>query len=105
MRGTDTQQSGIFSYLSLEERVPERHPLRAMRRMTDEALQGLSAKFNELYSASGRPPIASEKLLRVLLLQILYTVPSERLLMDQLQYNLLFQGSVGLNMDERVWVA
>src|SRR5438128_7889809 len=105
MRGTDTQQSGMFSYLSPEERVPERHPLRAIRRMTDEVLQGLSAKFNELYSATGRPSIAPEKLLRALLLQILYTVRSERLLMEQLQYNLLFRWFVGLNMDEPVWVA
>jgi transposase len=95
----------MFSYLSPEERVPERHPLRAIRRMTDEVLQGLSANFNELYSASGRPSIAPEKLLRALLLQILYTVRSERLLMEQLQYNLLFRWFVGLNMDEPVWVA
>src|SRR4051795_8435611 len=105
MRGTDTQQSGMFSYLSPEERVPERHPLRAIRRMTDELLQGLSAKFDELYSATGRPSIAPEKLLRALLVQILYTVRSERLLMEQLQYNLLFRWFVGLNMDEPVWVA
>jgi transposase len=105
MRGTDTQQSGMFSYLSPEERVPARHPLRAIRRMTDEVLEGLSAKFNELYSATGRPSIAPEKLLRALLLQILYTVRSERLLMEQLQYNLLFRWFVGLNMDEPVWVA
>ena len=85
--------------------MPERHPLRAIRRMTDEVLQGLSAKFNELYSASGRPSIAPEKLLRALLLQVLYTVRSERLLMEQLQYNLLFRWFVGLNMDEPVWVA
>jgi transposase len=85
--------------------VPERHPLRAIRRMTDEVLQGLSAKFNELYSDTGRPSIAPEKLLRALLLQILYTVRSERLLMEQLQYNLLFRWFVGLNMDEPVWVA
>jgi len=105
MRGTDTQQSGMFSYLSPEERVPEKHPLRAIRRMTDEVLKGLSAKFEELYSATGRPSIAPEKLLRALLLQILYTVRSERLLMEQLQYNLLFRWFVGLNMDEPVWVA
>jgi transposase len=105
MRGTDTQQSGMFSYLSPEERVPERHPLRAIRRMTDEVLKGLSTKFNELYSATGRPSIAPEKLLRALLLQILYTVRSERLLMEQLEYNLLFRWFVGLNMDEPVWVA
>ena len=105
MRGTDTQQSGMFSYLSPEERVPEKHPLRAIRGMTDEVLKGLSAKFNELYSATGRPSIAPEKLLRGLLLQILYTVRSERLLMEQLQYNLLFRWFVGLNMEEPVWVA
>jgi transposase len=95
----------MFSYLSPEERVPEKHPLRAIRSMTDEVLQGLSAKFNALYSAVGRPSIAPEKLLRALLLQILYTVRSERLLMEQLQYNLLFRWFVGLNMDEPVWVA
>ena len=95
----------MFSYLSPEERVPERHPLRGIRKMTDEALEGLSAKFDELYSATGRPSIAPEKLLRALLLQILYTVRSERLLMEQLQYNLLFRWFVGLNMDEPVWVA
>src|SRR6201981_2616589 len=95
----------MFSYLSPEERVPEKHPLRAIRGMTDEVLKGLSAKFNELYSATGRPSIAPEKLLRGLLLQILYTVPSERLLMEQLQYNLLFRWFVGLNMEEPVWVA
>jgi transposase len=95
----------MFSYLSPEERVPETHPLRAIRRMTDEAHGGLSAKFDELYSAIGRPSIAPEKLLRGLLLQILYTVRSERLLMEQLQYNLLFRWFVGLNMDEPVWVA
>src|SRR3982750_2821233 len=105
MRGTDTQQSGMFSYLSPEERVPERHPSRAIQRMTDEVLRGLSAKVDELYSATGRPSIAPEKLLRALLLQILYTVRSERLLMEQLQYNLLFRWFVGLNMDEPVWVA
>jgi transposase len=105
MRGTDTQQSGMFSYVSPEERVPEKHPLRAIRSMTDEVLKGLSAKFNELYSITGRPSIAPEKLLRALLLQILYTVRSERLLMEQLQYNLLFRWFVGLNMDESVWVA
>jgi transposase len=105
MRGTDKQQSRRFSYLSPEERVPENHPLRAIRRMTDEVLKGLWTKFDELYSTTGRPSIAPEKLLRALLLQILYTVRSERLLMEQLQYNLLFRWFVGLNMDESVWVA
>jgi transposase len=92
----------MFSYLSPEERVPEKHPLRAVRSMTDEVLQRLSAKFNALYSAVGRPSIAPEKLMRALLLQILYTVRSERLLMEQLQYNLLFRWFVGLNMNEPV---
>src|ERR1700745_2860519 len=105
MRGTDTQQSGMFSYLWPEERVPEKHPLRAIRRMTDEVLKGLSAKFNDLYSATGRPSIAPEKLLRALLLQILYTIRSERLLMEQLDYNLLFRWFVGLEMDDPVWNA
>src|SRR3954468_22669309 len=95
MRGTDTQQTGMFSYLSPEERVPEKHPLRAIRRMTDEGLKGLWEKFNNLCSIKGRPSIAPEKLLRALLLQILYTVRSERLLMEQLQYNLLFPWFVG----------
>src|SRR5204862_6721269 len=105
MRGTDKQQSGMFSYLSPEERVPEKHPLRAIRRMTDEVLKGLWAKFNELYSITGRPSIAPEKLLRALLLQILYSVRSERLLMEQLDYNLLFRWFVGLEMDDPVWDA
>jgi transposase len=104
MRGTDTQQSGRFSYLSPQERVPEKHPLRAIRRMTD-VLKGLSAKFNEMYSITSRRLIAPERLLRALLLQILYTVRSERLLMEQSQYNRLFRWLVGLNMDEPVWVA
>jgi transposase len=95
----------MFSYVSPEERVPEKHRLRAIRSMTDEVRKGLSAKFNELYSITGPPSIAPEKLLRALLLQILYTVRSERLLMEQLQYNLLFRWFVGLNMDESVWVA
>src|SRR5271154_1844334 len=104
MRGTDEQQSAMYSYVSPEERVPVDHPLRAIRAMTDGALKGLSRKFNALYSATGRPSIAPEKLLRALLLQVLYTVRSERLLMEQLEYNLLFRWFVGLNMDEPVWV-
>jgi transposase len=104
MRGHDYQQSAMYSYLSPEERVPVNHPLRAIREMTDRALRGLSKKFNEMYSATGRPSIAPEKLLRALLLQVLYTVRSERLLIEQLEYNLLFRWFVGLNMDEPVWV-
>jgi transposase len=104
MRGTDTQQSSMFSYLSPEERVPANHPLRPIRRMVDEALKALSPGFNRLYSACGRPSIPPEKLLRALLLQVLYTVRSERMLMEMLGYNLLFRWFVGLNMDEAVWV-
>jgi transposase len=104
MRGTDTQQSSMFSYLSPEERVPANHPLRPIRLMVDDALKALSPAFGRLYSAFGRPSIPPEKLLRALLLQVLYTVRSERMLMEQLEYNLLFRWFVGLNMDETVWV-
>jgi len=104
MRGTDTQQSSMFSYLSPEERVPAKHPLRPIRLMVDDVLKSLSSAFSRLYSAYGRPSIPPEKLLRALLLQVLYTVRSERMLMEQLEYNLLFRWFVGLNMDEAVWV-
>jgi transposase len=104
MRGKDYQQSAMYSYLSPEQRVPADHPLRAIREMTDVVLKGLSRKFTAMYATTGRPSIAPEKLLRALLLQVLYTVRSERLLMEQLEYNLLFRWFVGLNMDEAVWV-
>jgi transposase len=104
MRGLDYQQSAMYSYLSPEERVPADHPLRPIRAMVDVALKNLSRKFTALYSATGRPSIPPEKLLRALLLQVLYTVRSERLLMEQLEYNLLFRWFVGLNLDEPVWV-
>jgi transposase len=104
MRGTDIQQSSMFSYLSPEERVPAKHPRRPIRLMVDEALKALSPDFDGLYSAFPRPSIPPEKLLRALLLQVLDTVRSERMLMEQLAYNLLFGWFVGLNMDEAVWV-
>jgi len=104
MRGKDTQQSSMFSYLSPEERVPAKHPLRPIRTMVDGALKALSPLFDQMYVAFGRPSIAPEKLLRALLLQILYTIRSEQMLIEQLQYNLLFRWFVGLNMDEPVWV-
>ncbi len=104
MRGHDTQQSTMFSYLSPEQRVPADHPLRRIRPMVDVALRALSPSFDAMYSTLGRPSIAPEKLLKTLLLQALYTIRSERLLMEQLGYNLLFRWFVGLNMDESVWV-
>jgi transposase len=94
----------MFSYLSPETRVPAGHPLRPLRALVDRVLSRLSARFEQMYAATGRPSIAPEKLLRALLLQILYSVRSERMLMEQLAYNLLFRWFVGLNMDEEVWV-
>src|ERR1700683_4410152 len=104
MRGKDTQQSAMFSYVSPEERVPSDHPLRPIRTMVDVVLKGLSRSFGRLYIDWGRPSIAPERLLRALLLQVLYSIRSERMLMEQLEYNLLFRWFVGLNMDEPVWV-
>jgi len=103
MRGVDHQQSGMFSYISAERRVPKDHPLRAIRVMVDAALKESSWRFDAVYASSGRPSIAPEKLLRALLLQVLYTVRSERLLMEQLDYNFLFRWFVGLNIDDPVW--
>jgi transposase len=105
MRGIETTQSAMFSYLSPEQRVPKDHPLRQVRVLCDIALKALSPEFNRMYSDIGRPSIAPEKLLRALLLQILYTIRSERMLMEQLDYNLLFRWFVGLNMDDAVWDA
>jgi transposase len=103
MRGHDQQPSHLFSYVSLEQRVPTDHPLRPIRQITDRVMAMLSPKFTALYSKIGRPSIPPEQLLRALLLQVLYTVRSERLLMEQLEYNLLFRWFVGLNIDDLVW--
>lgn len=103
MRGTDDRQDGLFSYVSLDSRVPASHPLRPIRQMVDRALEGLSRDFDSLYEASGRHSIAPERLLRALLLQVLYSIRSERLLCEQLDYNLLFRWFVGLSADEKVW--
>ena len=103
MRGTDIDQTGLFSYLSPEQRVPADHPLRAVSVMFDAALAELNPVFAALYPKIGRPSVAPEKLLRALLVQILYSVRSERMLMEQLNYNLLFRWFVGLNADEPVW--
>ena len=103
MRGDDRQQGAMYSYISPEARVPQDHPLRAIRALVDEVLRELSPRFEGLYAKVGRPSIPPEKLLRGQLLQILYTVRSERQLMEQLDYNLLFRWFVGLNMDDTVW--
>jgi transposase len=103
MRGDDEKQDGMFSYVSPEKRVPADHPLRPLRAMMDDILKGMSPRFAKLYARTGRPSIAPERLLRALLLQILYTVRSERLLVEQLNYNLLFRWFVGMDMDEPVW--
>jgi len=105
MRGDNEEQAGMYSYISPEQRVPADHPLRPIRKMTDEIFQQLSPRFDQLYSRVGRPSIAPERLLRALLLQVLYSVRSERMLMEQLQYNMLFRWFVGLNMDDMVWNA
>jgi len=93
----------MFSYISLEQRVPQDHPLRSVRRLTDAVLRTLSPEFDALYSDSGRPSIAPEYILRALLLQVFYSVRSERLLVEQIDYNLLFRWFVGLGMDDAVW--
>jgi len=103
MRGDDRQQVAMFSYISPEARVPQDHPLRAIRTLVDAVLAELSPRFEPLYARVGRPSIPPEKLLRAQLLQILYTVRSERQLMEQLDYNLLFRWFVGLNLDDPVW--
>lgn len=105
MRGADRQQSTMFSYISAEQRVPRDHPLRPIRAMADAALKELGPRFEAIYASGGRPSIAPERLLRALLLQVLYTVRSERLLMEQLDYNFLFRWFVGLSLDEQVWDA
>src|SRR5258705_13908153 len=103
MRGDDNQQEGMFSYISPEKRVPADHPLRPIRKIVEEILREMSPQFGKLYSDVGRPSIAPERLLRSLLLQIFYSVRSERMLIEQLQYNLLFRWFVGMEMDEAVW--
>lgn len=103
MRGSDVIQDSLFSYVSLEERIPKSHPLRRMRVLVDAVLRSLSDTFDARYSHTGRPSVAPEKLLRALLVQVLYTIRSERQLMEQLDYNLLFRWFVGLGIDDPVW--
>jgi transposase len=103
MRGIEPQQDALFSYVSLESRIPADHPLRALKRMVDTALAALSPTFDAMYQTGGRPSIPPEHLLRALLLQVLYTIRSERQLMEQLQYNLLYRWFVGLGVDDPIW--
>src|SRR6201988_2409473 len=105
MRGTDQQQNHVFSYISPEQRVRKDHPLRPIRAMVDEILKQLSPQFSKMYAKVGRPSIAPEKLLRAQLLQMLYSIRSERLLMEEIDYNILFRWFVGLNLDDPVWDA
>jgi transposase len=103
MCGEERSQDGLFSYVSLEQRVPQDHPLHAIRRLTDRVLASLDADFAQFYAATGRPSIAPESMLRALLLQVFFSIRSERLLVEQIDYNLLFRWSIGLRMDESVW--
>ena len=104
MRGTDETSGSLFSYVDLEARIPARHPLRKIRQVVNEALASLDAEFDRLYTDYGRPSIAPERLIRASLIQILFSVRSERQLMEQMQYNLLFRWFVGLGIDDPVWV-
>ena len=104
MRGADQPQTALFSYVSIEDRIPADHPLRTIQALVNPALTALSPRFQRMYAAVGRPSIPPERLLRALLLQVLYTIRSERQLIEQLDYNLLFRWFVGLNPDDPVWV-
>src|ERR1700741_3615822 len=103
MRGEGQDQGAMFSYVTMEQRIPADHPIRAIRAMVDEALGELDATFSAMYARRGRLSIAPERLLRAQLLMVLYSIPSERRLMEQLDYNLLFRWFVGLEMDDPVW--
>jgi transposase len=103
MRGSDRQQADMYSYISPEERVGANHPLRTIRAMADKALTNMSDRFDAMYAKTGRPSIAPEKLLRAQLIQMLYSVRSERLLMEEIDYSMLFRWFVGMNLDEPVW--
>ncbi len=105
MSGIDSKVMNLFSYVKLEDRVPQGHPLRSIREMVDKALMRMNALFDEMYSEMGRPSIAPEKLPRAQMLQILYTIRSERQLMEQIDFNLLFRWFVGLEMGDQVWDA
>ena len=103
MRGNENKQQSMFSYISIEGRIFEDHPLRLIRKMVDNALRDMSSRFAEVYSQTGRPSIPPEHLLRAMLLQVFYTIRSEYLLVEQLDYNLLFRWFTGLSIDDKVW--
>src|SRR6267143_3489979 len=105
MRGEAEEPEAIFSYITPSQRVPADHPLRAVRKVVDAALEKMSPRFQRLYSRTGRPSIPPERLLRALLIQVLYTLRSERQLMEHLDYNILFRWFVGLSLDDKVWDA
>ena len=105
MRGSDDRQPTMFSYLSAEDRVPKSHPLRRLKKLVEPALKALSGRFDEIYAQGGRPSIPPEMLLRALLLQILYSIRSERQLIEHLDFNILYRWFVGLNLDDKVWDA
>lgn len=104
MRGADETSGSLFSYVDLEARIPARHPLRKIRQVVNEALASLDAEFAVLYTDFGRPSIPPERLIRASLIQILFSVRSERQLMEQMEYNLLFRWFVGIGVDDPVWV-
>ena len=104
MRGSDEVTGSLFSYVDLEERIPARHPLRKIRSVVNDALRSLDGEFDQLYAGEGRPSIAPERLIRASLLQMLYSIRSERQLMEQMDYNLLFRWFVGLGIDDTIWV-
>ena len=104
MRGTDEKSGSLFSYVDLEDRIPVKHPLRKIRRVVNDALASLDAEFEALYVDFGRPSIAPERLIRASLIQILFSVRSERQLMEQMEYNLMFRWFVGLGIDDPIWV-
>ena len=104
MRGTDETSGSLFSYVDFEDRIPAKHPLRKIRQVVHDALASLDADFEVLYVRFGRPSIAPERLIRASLLQVLFSIRSERQLMEQMNYNLLFRWFVGLGIDDQVWV-
>ena len=104
MRGSDIRNGSLFSYVDLEDRIPARHPMRMIREVVNAALVSLDADFDRLYAGEGRPSIAPERLLRAALIQILFSIRSERQLMEPMQYNLLFRWFAALGIDYAVWV-